>query len=107
MSLTSFTSKVVYSSLTLLLPYFGYGQSSADSLVRQRSYQNAKDTYFSALGPELNLYNGVYYKDYKTYENDEGQPYFGTDLWTEGSVLYDGVIYENVPMLYNVVDDKL
>ncbi|SRR5258706_1740829 len=97
--------KGICSLLIALLPRMVFCQSKSDSSLI--TYNNAKDAYFRALGTELNLYNGVYYKGYRQHENDEGQPYFESDLWYEGSVFYDGIFYENIPMLYDLIEDEL
>ena len=58
-----------------------------------------------AWGPDLNIM--AFLTRYIQYANDEGQPYFDSDLWIEGSVSYDGIVYENISMLYDPVEDEL
>jgi hypothetical protein len=88
-----------------LLSVDGNCQSPSDSSTS--ALAAAKEIYFNAVGSELNLYNGISYKGYTLNETDEGQPYFGSELWVEGFVNYDGVLYEDVSMLYDLVEDKV
>jgi hypothetical protein len=97
--------KGICSFLIILLPGIARCQAKSDSSLL--AYNRVKELYFQALGPQLNLYNGFYYKGYQQYDNDEGQPYFESDLLNDGSVFYDGVLYENVPMMYDLIDDEL
>jgi hypothetical protein len=95
----------VYLLHYLSLSVGGNCQSPADS--SESAFATVKEIYFSTLGSELNLYNGVSYKGYILHETDEGQPYFASELWVEGFVNYDGVLYEDVSMLYDLVEDKV
>lgn len=106
MRLTEFTlAKGMSSFLIMILPGFGFCQSKGDS--SQMAYARAKEIYFRTLNSELNLYNGVYYRGYNQNDSDEGQPYFGSDNWYGGSISYDGVLYENVSMMYDLLEDKV
>jgi hypothetical protein len=48
------------------------------------------------------LYNGAEYVGH--LPTIKGHPYIDS-LWRDGSVTYDGVTYQNIHMLYDVVDD--
>src|SRR4029078_599628 len=37
----------------------------------------------------------------------KGTPYFGPEGWQQGTVLYDGILYRNVPVKYDMVKDLL
>ena len=37
----------------------------------------------------------------------KGTPYFGPDGWQNAAVLYDGILYQNVPAKYDTVKDLL
>jgi hypothetical protein len=93
--------------LFLCLSFSGSGNCQSKTDSSTSSYGRVKEIYFKTLGPELNLFNGVLYEGYIQHQNDEGQPYYGSDLWVEGAVDYDGVLYEGVSMLYDLVVDKL
>ncbi len=99
--------KINWCVLLILALLIGESHAQTDSKILSAAYDNSKDAYFRALGPELGLYNGVSYKEFIQHNNDEGQPYFETDQWVEGEIYYNGMRYENVPLLYDVVNDKV
>ena len=50
------------------------------------------------------LYNGG---DYIVYmPKDEEHPYYRSDDWSYGSIVYWGELYENVPLLYDLSIDE-
>lgn len=53
----------------------------------------------------LHLYNGTEYVDYDKYV--EGYPFFESETVEKGTLVYDGALYQNVPMLYDVVKDEV
>ncbi len=97
--------KGVHLLLYILLSISGYSQSSIDS--SSYAYWAAREIFFRRLGPELNLYNGVFYKEFIQNETDEGHPYFESDLLVDGSINYEGIHYEDVSILYDLVNDKV
>jgi len=100
-----------YQNLLVFCIVFSAGaafcQTSADTTFLVKATQNAESIYTRTIGVESHLYNGVLYKEYNPHANDDGFPYFLKDDWTEGNLLYDGEVYQNVPMLYDVINDKL
>ena len=91
----------------MVLPIVATGQSPQDGKVLSLAYDHGKAVYFNSLGSELALHNGISYKEYVPYENDHGIPYFESEDWTEGTIDYNGVSFENIPLLYDVVRDKV
>ncbi len=69
--------------------------------------KNVREIYSRTLGLSSHLLNGVQYKEYNAHLDDEGHPYFGLDDWVEGSVYYDGEVYEGVAILYDLIKDKV
>ena len=67
---------------------------------------NALNIYHAALYPETGLYNGREYGDYP-YRFNTGQPYFMGDTMMLGSVVYEGILYNNVAMKFNLVTNQL
>ncbi len=53
---------------------------------------------------QTNLYNGSEYREPRRTNNDQ-HPYFVSEDWLEGSVLYDGDWYEHVPLQYDITRD--
>lgn len=84
-----------------------HGQVVQDSVVVAKAKEATKEMYVQAMGAELGLYNGVFYKEFPAYPNDDGQPYYASTEWYNGTVFYDGIRYDNIPMHYDLVNDKL
>src|SRR3954468_14149899 len=97
------------SSLVLLLSMLSYS-SGSQSLVPDSSspaaYKSAVAFYSQSLTEELHLFKGREDKGYSK-EFMEGTPYFLTENWSEGTLKYDGKVYENVSLLYDVAEDEL
>lgn len=60
--------------------------------------------YEKWMGGQSHLYNGV---DRKAYPGSiEFLPFYAPD-WEDGSVFYDQELYVNVPLMYDLISDKL
>jgi hypothetical protein len=95
---------------SLLLAFVSFaavGQPGGDSALLSTASGRFKDLYYRSLGPELHLYSGVSYKEFKFNKNDEGQPYFESREWVLGDVFYNGILFEGIPMIYDVVNDQV
>ncbi len=70
------------------------------------AYSTALRQYHAYLTPEAELYRGI---EYLTYSDrlKEGNPYFEDNHMQQGTALYNGVLYENLPVLYDIVKDLL
>ena len=78
---------------------------SADSLFAEPEARNAIALYHQSVGYQSPLYNGVRHEGYRF--DIKGHAYLETKDWKSGSLNYDGIVYENVPMLYDEVKDEL
>lgn len=61
--------------------------------------------YHQALGRNAPLYSGVEYVGHQVPM--QGHPFFLTREWQRGRILFDGILYQDVPMLYDVAADVL
>jgi hypothetical protein len=61
--------------------------------------------YDSATTESQHLYNGPQYYFYDSQAQDH--PFFQGREWSTGTVYYDGQLFPQVPMLYDVVKDQL
>jgi len=85
-----------------------YSQTRAtDSIFLMSAVRNAHELYSRALGVGSHLLNGVQYKEYNAHFDDVGHPYFASDDWVEGSVHYDGDLYEDVAILFDLFREKV
>ena len=75
-----------------------------DSSFLADAQKSAVQLYSQSLSAQSHLYNGSAYTEYRS-QNEE-HPYF-IDEWLEGTIQYDGDLYENVPLLYDISKDKL
>jgi hypothetical protein len=79
----------------------------ADSLSQtQTAYTNITDNFYTAIGPQSRLYNG---KEYNAYDrNFIGNAYLmDIDEWHTGTVLYDGYVYKNIQLRYDLYKDAV
>src|SRR5687767_14800174 len=88
--------------LSLLLINVSFSQSSS---IDTNSVSNSKiyavDSYYRQLNENLGLNNGREYVDYDI--NIKGHQYFQTDEFEEGTVVYEGTLYKDIPLLYDIV----
>ena len=73
-----------------------------DSTVTHLAYEKAVQQYHASMTPETGLYRG---SEYVVYAQNlkEGHPYFDKDHMRNGSVLYNGILYKDVPLVYDLV----
>lgn len=76
-----------------------------DTAFVSKSVLYAKKVYTSATGPQSHLYNGSAYVDYVQLE--EEHPYYLTNDWSTGSIVYENQRYEDVSLMYNIHSDKV
>jgi hypothetical protein len=82
-----------------------FGQTfRGDSTFVAEARSNSISLYSSAIAGQSHLYNGSAYTEYLAQKDEH--PYF-VDEWIEGTVLYDAEYHTNVPILYDVVLDRI
>lgn len=94
-------------SLLFLISFCGYiavGQSSNDSSFVADASKNAIALYSKSTGPQSHIYNGNSYIEYS--QQEEEHPYFINE-WIDGTITYEGQYYENIPLLYDINNDKI
>jgi hypothetical protein len=77
-----------------------------DTSIDGSAYDLALKQYHAYLDPEPNLYRGSQYAEYG-FLLKEGHPFFGEDRLRNGTVIYHGILYENVSLLFDEVLDLL
>jgi len=80
--------------------------SSGVNNFTQIALDNTIALYSQSAGAQLRLYNGSAYEDYR-FAFNRGQPYFNSKEAGIGAVSYDGILYKNVPMWYDLLSDKV
>ena len=76
-----------------------------DSSAANAPLQKAISLYHHAIGNQAGIYSGTEYVDYR-YQT-EGHPYFKSQHWGEGTVVYDGMQYSKMLMLYDIVNEAV
>ena len=79
---------------------------NADDTALRKNALNAINAYYQTLGEESPLYNGSEYLEY-AYTLQEGHPFFLSTNFVNGNVNLDGMIFRDVPMLYDIIKDQL
>ncbi len=94
---------------TFILPILSsdllFSQSNPDSVSSATALQNSIDFYYSFTGENSHLYIGTEYGGYNI--RIMGNPYFDTVAMQSGSIYYNGTLYNNVPMLYDILNDDV
>jgi len=103
--------KIILSFCTCLLICVVGSQCSGqtirpDSAFISAAVNKAAALYTQTIDSESHLYHGLEYINYdKVYL--EGHQFYRTDKETEGTILYDGAQYTQVPLLYDLVLDQV
>jgi hypothetical protein len=94
------TGLLLFSSLP------GYCQTTkTDTAFLAQATTKAIALYSTTISHQSRLYNG---NDYVIYlSKEEEHPYFGTDDWAYGSIVYWDELYENVPLLFDLSVDQV
>ena len=80
--------------------------SQNDSLIESKAYNNAVSQYHAYLKPEPGLYRGSRYHEY-AFQLAEGHPFYGDGKAHKGSALYNGVLYKDLTLLFDMVKDEV
>ena len=103
--------RLIVSLLILIgMPYTrAYCQSEIqDSSQIQPSINQAIGIYYKAIGENAHLYNGSEYLQYIVYNpTPDRNPFFQNIFMQNGTVQYDGTVYHDVPLTYDVYKDAL
>lgn len=100
-------TKLFMIAITVFCAVQVFAQNNADAVLAAQGQQLAVTTYKNTLNIESGLYNGPLYIDY-LQTISEGNPFLDNNLqMVLGSVFYDGVLYENEPMMYDIYKKKL
>lgn len=81
------------------------GKTDSSFLENAIVYRRA--TYEATMGANARIYNGSAYKETIIHDYDRGHPYFLSPEWRNGSVTYEGLRYDNVQLIYDLVNNKV
>ena len=94
-------------TLLLLVVFFAANaqQPLTDTAFYTQSINNALAAYKKQVQDNLHIFNGIEYL--RSSHGVKGTPFFEADSLLSGSVFYDGRLYEDIPLHYDVVTDDV
>ncbi len=93
-------------TLTIALRMLGFSQVPPDSVQRTLALNQIKARYNAQMDLQRGLYNGYEYSPY--LPGIKGTAYFNNEKdWTKGSANYNGTLYTNILIKYDLVKDLL
>ena len=98
----------MHSLICVLLFFFlnliSFGQRSLDSLPGPAP--GPVKFYYDAMGEQSPLYNGREYVEYSG-TIQIGHPFYNTTEFSIGSITYEGMVFNDAMILYDIVKDKV
>jgi hypothetical protein len=82
-----------------------YAQQPSDSVLYNASLTNIHQVYLKQIGDNAQIYHGREF--IRNGQKANGFPFFESDNLLVGSVSYQGTIYPDKNVYYNIVDDEL
>lgn len=76
-----------------------------DTTFNAVALHNAVTNYHQYTDKQSRLYNGVEYFGYSP--KIEGIPYYLENTWQRGRIIYDGIVFDTVQMMYDLVKDRV
>ncbi|MEP6553137.1 MAG: hypothetical protein ABJB11_06315 [Ferruginibacter sp.] len=80
--------------------------NESDSIFYHAAVSNAKELYRQSEKLQPRLLNGRKYKPYRIAFIG-GTPFFQTDEFIDGSIVYEDNFYDSVKLLYDQVDERI
>lgn len=97
--------KVFYFISLVSTSFLALGQGVQDTIFLKASIVSAENTYHAALNKQLNIYSG---RGFKTYsQTSDEHPYFLSDDWAMGTIVYESDFYKEVPLLFDLTTEKI
>ena len=90
--------------LSVLIHSASIAQSTGDSADYDLPYPVA--LYYDSLGEQSPLFNGREYVDYAGTIH-KGHPFFGTTEFVKGVIHYDGMVYRDAMILFDIIKEKV
>jgi hypothetical protein len=103
----------MFSRKLLFVPvFFGtffFSTAHAQSAIADSSLLYATgqpvQSYINSRGNSLQLYNGVEYVF--LYQQVKGFPFYSVNRFEENNIVYDGILYQHVPLAYDIVSNQV
>ncbi|WP_207429778.1 hypothetical protein [Pedobacter sp. SYSU D00535] len=99
--------RLAMGTVFLLVPFVNaFSQTQTDSSFVRQVSNRAVSYYIGALKQEAPVFNGRIYRAYP-YRLDNGHSYFREQALVNGTLVYEGKIYQDVQLLYDLVRDEV
>ena len=83
-----------------------FGQTQTEKDSHQLTIKNTVSRYYKSLGEQSGIYHGPAYIGYP-YQLSNGHQFFESSNLTQGIIFYDGMLYQDIPMWYDLVKDEV
>ena len=101
------TVTLIFAIIFLCFGYeVSFGQTQTDKKAHQLALKNTVSRYYQALGEQSGIYHGPGYIGYP-YELSNGHQFFESPNFAKGTIFYEGMLYQNIPMWYDLVKDQV
>jgi hypothetical protein len=94
--------------LSLLLTLFTFNKTNAQSIpegIHSDALKNVQNYFQNTIGEDAHIFTGKEYVGYASYI--KGHPFFLTDQMLQSEIFYDGTLYEDIPLLFDIVSQKI
>jgi hypothetical protein len=102
-------NKKIKGSIFLLFLSFmtaeAISQQAADSSVRNASIKNVIGLFNEEIAGNSHLFNAPEHRGYM--RPAIGHPYFLSEDFRIGNIYYDGIFYEDIPLMYDLTKDNV
>lgn len=86
--------------------FVGAQRSQVDTVLISKAIGYSIGKYYEIFPTQLRLSNGAHYLE-SVYNTPEQHPFLISREWLNGSVCYNGDVFNDVPLLYDIKEDKL
>ena len=105
-----FDMKLCFAACAVLIFQFisisdSYAQQTSDSVLYKESLANIYQSYVKGIGDNAQIYHGREF--IRNGQRANGYPFYESDNMLVGSVSYQGMIYPDQNVYYNIVSDEL
>lgn len=83
-----------------------FGQTQTEKDSHQLTIKNTVSRYYKSLGEQSGIYHGPAYIGYP-YQLSNGHQFFESPNLTQGTIFYNGMLYQDIPMWYDLVKDEV
>ena len=83
-----------------------FGQTQTEKYSHQLTIKNTVSRYYKSLGEQSGIYHGPAYIGYP-YQLSNGHQFFESPNLTQGTIFYNGMLYQDIPMWYDLVKDEV